>query len=419
MSVFWLWLLLVLMSVHKPFVNLELFSLKPYLVGMGTLSLALVLTRHPRNWPSGQIHEAVLPVLALMVAILLSAFQAVDVGRAFVLLAALGVVIMLSGLLYRLSAEASTAQTLRCTLLAGILLAALSIAGYVLNVRGFLMDMEFIYRGNPNLSAASDAPRMMGLHLDPNFFALTMSFYFLVALAALVSLGTSDRRLRWLAALSWVGTGVCLLGSLSRGGMLGVMAAVVLLLIANGPRLLRAIFRRAAVWVIALAVLSGLMIWVLPDNARSYFLERLTDLSVAKEYESGGRPLLWRAAWRVFADHPILGVGLGNVILMPRYFEDVMFIQYTHNTFLEIMAETGVVGLCSYLWWLGSVFRALWLAQRRALPGVQRVLVGGLISANVASLVQMMFLSALYEPLLWGLWGVSFGVAARIRKGLD
>jgi O-antigen ligase len=49
--------------------------------------------------------------------------------------------------------------------------------------------------------------------------------------------------------------------------------------------------------------------------------------------------------WRLFLDHPILGTGLGT-------FE---IVNHAHNDYLEILAETGMVGGLCCLWFLGVV----------------------------------------------------------------
>src|SRR5260370_33652156 len=74
------------------------------------------------------------------------------------------------------------------------------------------------------------------------------------------------------------------------------------------------------------------------------------DTSVVRRYVLNG------AAWRVFLDYPILGVG-------PGHFSDYYSIAYCnrvgliaqlkkyrgHNLYLETLAETGILGLASFL----------------------------------------------------------------------
>lgn len=90
------------------------------------------------------------------------------------------------------------------------------------------------------------------------------------------------------------------------------------------------------------------------------------DSSVVRRY------VLNVAAWHVFLDHPILGVG-------PGHFAEYYSIDYSnrvglieqlkkyrgHNLYFETLAETGILGLASFLAVIFAVMRGLWRARRR------------------------------------------------------
>lgn len=52
----------------------------------------------------------------------------------------------------------------------------------------------------------------------------------------------------------------------------------------------------------------------------------------------GGRVMLWNGSFRIFSNHPFLGIG-SNALSAPGQLGS-----YAHNTFLSIMAELGLVG---------------------------------------------------------------------------
>jgi O-antigen ligase len=73
-----------------------------------------------------------------------------------------------------------------------------------------------------------------------------------------------------------------------------------------------------------------------------------------------GRSDLWQVAWRITGDHPVTGVGLHNfTVHSPRYvrepgaLKNVKLIaerpHVVHNTYLELLVETGVIGLSLFL----------------------------------------------------------------------
>lgn len=69
--------------------------------------------------------------------------------------------------------------------------------------------------------------------------------------------------------------------------------------------------------------------------------------------------LIWKGAWRMWLDHPLLGSGLGRFHLdFPDYAplelralwpKARVIVNYAHNEYLQLLAETGAVGLLAYL----------------------------------------------------------------------
>ncbi|MBK5226150.1 MAG: O-antigen ligase family protein [Thermoleophilia bacterium] len=100
------------------------------------------------------------------------------------------------------------------------------------------------------------------------------------------------------------------------------------------------------------------------------------------------RGVLWRAAWRIWKEHPVLGVGPGQFRkVYSNYSENITPDEHleTHNIFLEALANTGVVGLAAMLFLLAS---AIWyqfrLVRSRSLNDSMRLLSLGLLAALVA-----------------------------------
>jgi len=91
-------------------------------------------------------------------------------------------------------------------------------------------------------------------------------------------------------------------------------------------------------------ILIGLLILVLGLQyfAPTSVLSRLgtTAQSIAA-VDLGGRGALWRASLVVFSQHPLLGVGAGTVQLLAG--------ALAHNTYISILAETGLPGFLIFL----------------------------------------------------------------------
>jgi hypothetical protein len=76
-----------------------------------------------------------------------------------------------------------------------------------------------------------------------------------------------------------------------------------------------------------------------------------------------GRPALWRAAVKLAAMHPLLGIGPDNYRLAygaqlgaSRWDTRV----HANNMFLEVLVGSGVVGLVAFLWLLAALAKSLW-----------------------------------------------------------
>jgi O-antigen ligase len=118
--------------------------------------------------------------------------------------------------------------------------------------------------------------------------------------------------------------------------------------------------------VAGIALVGGLYLAAYPQG-----LDRFTSSD-----GGNGRSELWRVAWRITAQHPVAGVGLHNfTVYSPRYvrepgpLKDVALIaerpHAVHNTYLELVAETGVIGLGLFLVVIGCSLGAALKAARR------------------------------------------------------
>jgi len=139
-----------------------------------------------------------------------------------------------------------------------------------------------------------------------------------------------------------------------------------------------------------------------------------------------GRTDLWAIARQVAHDHPVLGVGIGNFEQVERSYAsrttnlpaiDLVLDEthVVHNTYLELLAELGPVGLGCFLLLVGASFALGWRAIRVfARTGQTDLeLIGrGVLVGICGMLAASVFLSAEYEKQLWLLLGFSAALAA-------
>ena len=241
--------------------------------------------------------------------------------------------------------------------------------------------------------------RSVGFFADPNLYA----GYLLVSLALVVLRVTVDRTpLLALQAVVLIG-GLVTTGS--RGGLatLVLLACVVALLIRSA---------RLRLTIVALAVGGGAVAWFLmPDDTGSGTVLGVDRLLVSSA-DSGddARFELWELAVRLWLDHPLLGIGMGQY---PRFSVGIVGEIHTsdlghvvHNSFLGVLVSLGVAGLAVFLllfWWvLRTLYRSphLGRAQQHALA------VGILVIA-----AQMMTLNLENLRYVWVYLGLVVGLA--------
>ncbi|MGX6450048.1 O-antigen ligase family protein, partial [Patulibacter sp. S7RM1-6] len=200
---------------------------------------------------------------------------------------------------------------------------------------------------------------------DPNYLAADI----VAALAIVAGLVGVPAVRRWRPALL-AAVPVLLYGLVatqSRGGIVAAAVAVLAAIV-----LLRGHRRRVLAGVaIALVLLGAFLV------AQPRAVERLTQ----DDTTGTGRTDIWRVAARVAADHPLLGVGSGNfVVVQPSYADAVgaldrpgMIVDtplVAHDVWLQALAENGVVGLgLLAAAFLGGVAASLAAARRLAAAG--------------------------------------------------
>jgi O-antigen ligase len=196
------------------------------------------------------------------------------------------------------------------------------------------------------------------------------------------------------AAISLILMAVAILMSWSRGGWLGAVAAIaVMLLVGNKwSRLLLLVLGTALLFLL---VAGGL--GFLPPA----ILQRVTDALPyaanidirAVEVDDANWALIermahWQAAWEMFSASPWRGIGIGNyATLYPQYalprWQDPL--GHAHNYHLNIAAETGLIGLFAYiLFWL-----ICFLYTLRVLGRAQDGLARGLAVASLGLLTHL------------------------------
>ena len=198
---------------------------------------------------------------------------------------------------------------------------------------------------------------------------------------------------RWFVAVLMVLSLAALLITGSRGAWVGAGAGLVVLVVLGSrdglvPKVwgrLRGMSRLVQVTALALAATAALVLVPL----------------AATRFAGGdaGRFELWTAAWGLFTTHPIAGAGPGawqGLRALYPVSDGVLAVLYNaHDSVLQILVDTGLVGLAAGSWLVVTIVRVAWRSIRHATSDAERLVrvaaLAGLCAAAVHSIFDTQF----------------------------
>ncbi len=120
---------------------------------------------------------------------------------------------------------------------------------------------------------------------------------------------------------------------------------------------------------------------------------------------------LWQAGWKMWLDYPVQGIGIGqyppNLLYYMRLFEGAERSGLSpHNSYVHVLAETGLVGFALFMAMLISAFKNLWPHQSRDYNQRNSIQITWFIILIILC-VGSITASDLGNKLLWVLLGIS------------
>ena len=189
----------------------------------------------------------------------------------------------------------------------------------------------------------------------------------------------------------------CLELTFSRGAYLGFLVGLLVLGLIKERKLL----------ALLAVILVGWQSFVPPAVTERVMMTRQDDGELDPSAEV--RVTIWQDALQLFGEDPVFGTGFNTYAYMGRYrgYTD------THNYYVKVLIETGLLGLLVFLWLLGAACKMSWRLFRVAKDPLISALGCGLFAMMICVLVVNFFGDRWTFLQVNGFLWVLLGLAAR------
>ncbi len=178
-----------------------------------------------------------------------------------------------------------------------------------------------------------------GFMIDRNAFAVALN----MAIPLLVGVAmTAERKAVRIAALALVPfCMITIFCTFSRGGLL-TMGVVGAMLIWRT--------RKPVLATLVLALGIAAFSYTASDQLKEKYADRSSSITSYEDDSSAmGRIRAWGVALQMWRDHPVTGVGPRNFTLLYRRYSNEDEVHVAHNSYLQMLAETGLPGFLLFV----------------------------------------------------------------------
>ena len=306
-------------------------------------------------------------------------------------------------------------QVIYTLLFTGIFISSFSIHQYVtknfLSEYGGFAEAELM----AIVEGGGDDFRLSGPVGDPNFFAQVMVVLVLIGVERFMH----DKNIlaKILASACAIMSAFTIVFTFSRGATLALVLALVLFFV---------IYRLKPVQLIVVLALGITVVLFAPPT----FLERFFSIRDLLPAENGqidlttdrsfqGRASQSLTAWSMLMQHPFTGVGLNNFQTLYQEYAKSLGLapsaqaRSPHNLYLEVAAETGVIGLIAFLVMVVMAFRAMISARKGFMDaGMQDYahMVTGFAVGFSGYMIAALFGHASYPRYFYLLLGIAYAL---------
>jgi O-antigen ligase len=237
---------------------------------------------------------------------------------------------------------------------------------------------------------------------------LSMSFFLFLASPK----GTRFKKAMLVSSFLCV---MVVVASYARGAFLAAVAVYGIMWL-RSPR--KGLTLMAGVGMAVVVVLAAVLIF----PAGFFYNEIMSSFTEGTTSGTGSdRWVLWQVGWEVFKEHPIFGVGIGNVgaygstIFQPGelgadyYFNPgLLYGKALHNVYVTTLSEQGIFGSVAFLWVLFDFWRRNRVLRSGKFDALWRSMGGELSLKQVALGLELGMVSVMITALLYPMLNIHF-----------
>jgi len=202
-----------------------------------------------------------------------------------------------------------------------------------------------------------------------------------------------------ISKIKWLLLSLLLLVSLyllsSRAGILSVIILIPLYLLFK----IRSIKNKVSILGSGILIIASLLFFFLRGERIQSYVQEKSGTPIIERLKTDERMSFWKSAVGVIKENPVFGVGIGSSCEeLKKEFKKLGFVEgyyenlNAHNQYLEVILESGLIGLLIFL---GTIGTMLYIAIRN-----RNLLYGVFIT--------MMLIFFMFESILNRLAGVTF-----------
>lgn len=193
---------------------------------------------------------------------------------------------------------------------------------------------------------------------------------------------------------------LCMIYTYSRGNWIGLIIAVFMFFM---------FYDRRFVWLGVIALLLSPMF--LPENV----INRFMSVGDMGDTSTSYRVYIWMGTLNMLKDYWLCGIGIGTDAfyrVYPLYAYSGVMAPHSHNLFLQIITENGILGLGVFMSIIIVYYKMCISGIVRAKDKLLKALITGLAAGMLGYLVQGMFDNVWYNYRVFLLFFIMLGLAS-------